>query len=561
MQFFWHRAYPLDVPFDIDLDRYATLHGAMRQAIARRPDAIAFSEPGRELSYRQFGEEASALAAFMVAAFGLRQGERVALMLPNCTALPTSMLGLLEAGLVVVNVNPLYTERELAYQLRDSGARAVVMASVLLPKFSSVLQDVAIQHIVTVDVPLPVECKAAADALPEHTPYEDAIARGRNLAFVPPEIVRSAIACLQYTGGTTGPSKGAILSHANLLANVQQIDAWLGNVLKPDREVFLTALPLYHALALTFNFFYCTLIGGRSVLVANPSDYPGLVTQMRDQRITSMTGVNTLFNSLLATPGFDQIDFSALRLVVGGGAAVQAAVARRWHAATGNHITEGYGLTETSPALCMNPAPSAGFTGSVGFPLPMTELTLRDDQNRDVPIGEHGELCARGPQVMRGYWQAPEANAAAFTPDGFFRTGDIARMDDRGQFYLVDRKKDMVLVSGFSVFPSEIEGVCAEHWGVREVACIGTANRETGEAVVLYVVKSDPRLSAEELIAHCRRRLTPYKVPRRVHFVATLPKSPVGKILRRKLRDQPDLRPSHGELTAAMREAADAVRH
>ncbi|MDD3765127.1 MAG: AMP-binding protein [Nevskiales bacterium] len=536
MNFFWHRAYPLEVPFEVDLERYSTIQELLRASIAQRPDAVAFDDGKSEMTYRQFGDDASALSAYLVAAMELRPGERVALMVPNSMAYPISALALLEAGLIVVNVNPLYTPRELEHQLSDSGAKAIIIARPLLNKMRPVLDHTGVERVIAVDVETPWEPVEAPVPCDRCVRFDEALERGRGLAFVAPEIRPSATALLQYTGGTTGPSKGAVLTHANLVANVLQLEAWLSAVVRPDREVLLTALPLYHAYALTVNFLYGSLIGARLVLINNPKDLPGLVRRMQQHRITMMTGVNTLYNGLMNTPGFTEIDFSELRLVIGGGAATQAAVARRWAALTGTHIVEAYGMSETSPVLCMNPAPATDFNGSIGFPVPMTELTLRDEQNRDVPIGDAGELCVRGPQVMSGYWQAPEANAAAFTADGFFRTGDIARMDDRGRFFLVDRKKDMVLVSGFSVFPSEVESVCAEHWGVRESACVGVPDERSGEAVKVFVVKGDPTLTEQELIAHCRKRMTPYKVPRHVAFVDELPKSPVGKILRRLLR-------------------------
>ncbi len=537
MNFFWHRAYPLDVPYQVDLTRYSSVPELLRHAIEQRPDAIAFDDGRRQMTYRAFGEHASALSAYLVAALGLRSGERVAIMIPNDMAYPVTALAVLEAGLVLVNVNPMYTPRELEHQLRDSGTTAIVIARPLIGKMDAVLQRLNINRIIAVDVDTPW-IPDACDAPGSPVSFDLAIDRGRGLAFVPPTIRRASTALLQYTGGTVGPSKGAVLSHGNLTANVLQIEAWFGAHLRHDRETFLTALPLYHVFALTLNFLYGMLIGARLVLIANPKDLPTLVQRMQQQRLTFICGVNTLFAGLMSTPGFDRIDFSDLRMTLGGGAATQSAVARRWRAQTGVCITEGYGMTETSPALCTNPTPTREFDGSIGFPLPMTELTLRDEHNRDVPIGEIGEVCARGPQIMSGYWNAPEANALAFTADGFFRTGDIARMDDHGRFYLVDRKKDMVLVSGFSVFPTEIEAICAEHWGVAEAACIGVPDARTGEAVKVHIVRADPRLSAEDLIAHCRLHLTAYKVPRHVQFADELPKSPVGKILRRMLREE-----------------------
>ncbi len=535
MNYVWHRSYPDGVPRKIDLRKYASIPDALSQAIKRWPDAVAFEEGDERLSFRQFDEHAHHLAAHLLQVHGLHVGDRVALMLPNGLAYPIAVLGLLRAGLVAVNINPLYTPREFEHQLRDSAARAIIISAPLLTAMKPVLERCGVTRIIAVPAPGASAFSELPSAALEPS-FAQALTRGAQLSFKAPILSASTVAFLQYTGGTTGPSKGATLTHGNIVANLLQLDAWFGTTLRRNRECVLTALPLYHIFALTFNLLFNVMIGSRNVLIANPRDLPGLAAVMGRSGITTMTGVNTLFNGLLNTPAFAEIDTSSLRMVMGGGSAIQAAVARRWFERTGVHIVEGYGLSETSPGLCVNTSPATEFTGSVGLPLPMTEVTVRDDYNREVPIGEVGELCARGPQVMQGYWQRPDATAEAFTSDGYFRTGDVARMDDRGRFYIVDRKKDMVLVSGFNVYPNEIEAVCAEHPGVLEAACIGVADVRSGEAVKVYVVRADATLTTEELLRHCREQLTAYKVPRHVQFVDELPKSPVGKILRRELR-------------------------
>ena len=535
MNYVWHRSYPDGVPRKIDLRKYANIPDALSQAIRRWPDAVAFEEGDEQLSFRRFDAHAQNLAADMQHTHGLQAGDRVAVMLPNGLAYPVAILGLLRAGLVAVNINPLYTARELEHQLRDSAARAIVISAPLLTTMKPVLERCGVTRIIAVPAPGASAFSDLSASTPE-TSFAQALSRGARHPFKAPILSASTIAFLQYTGGTTGPSKGATLSHGNIVANLLQLDAWFGTTLARNRECVLTALPLYHIFALTFNLLFNAMIGSRNVLVANPRDLAGLAAVMGRSGITTMTGVNTLFNGLLNTPAFADVDTRNLRMVMGGGSAIQAAVARQWFQRTGIHIVEGYGLSETSPGLCVNASPATEFTGAIGLPLPMTEVTIRDDYNREVPIGEVGELCARGPQVMQGYWQRPDVTAEAFTSDGYFRTGDVARMDDRGRFYIVDRKKDMVLVSGFNVYPNEIEAACAEHPGVFEAACIGVADERSGEAVKVYVVRSDAALTAEDLILHCRQQLAAYKVPRHVQFVDELPKSPVGKILRRELR-------------------------
>ncbi len=538
MNYVWHRSYPDGVPRKLDLRKYASIPDALGQAIKRWPESIAFEEGGETLSYRQLDQHAQHLAAWTLEHHGLQPGDRVAVMIPNGLAYPIAVLALLRAGLVVVNINPQFTARELEYQLRDSGARAIIISAPLLAVMATVLDRCDVNRIVTVPAP----GQSAFSELPAAArcrSFAQALAEGATLSFKAPIISASSMAFLQYTGGTTGPCKGAILSHGNIVANLLQIDAWMGRTLQRNRECVLTALPLFHIFALTFNLLYSVMLGARNVLVANPRDLNGLALLMKSVRFTAISGVNTLYNGLLATPAFADADLGGLKLALGGGSAIQSSVARQWRERSGIPIVEGYGLSETSPALCINALPAQEFSGSVGYPLPMTRVTLRDDFNREVPIGEVGELCASGPQVMAGYWQRPDETVEAFTSDGFLRTGDIARMDDHGRFFIVDRKKDMVLVSGFNVYPTEIEAVCAEHPGVHEAACIGVPDLRSGEAVKIYVVRADPALEAEELVRHCREQLTPYKVPRHVAFVDELPKSTVGKILRRELRDAP----------------------
>lgn len=495
---------------------------------------VALTQGDTHMHYAQLDVLSERLAAFLAADLSLAAGERVALMMPNVLAYPLAICGVLRAGCVIVNVNPMYTARELRHQLRDSGARAIIVAEPFLDTVNAVLADTSVDTVIVVPASgLPL----IGSSIYDHSGSASLETVLATRSALPKRAQRrSDTALLQYTGGTTGPSKGAELTHGNLLANLEQFGAWLGGAVTPGQEVVITALPLYHIFALTVNLLSFLRIGARNVLIANPRDLPAMVQTMRREGFTIITGVNTLYNGLLHTPGFATLDFSQLNLSLGGGSAVQPAVARQWQNVTGKVLLEGYGLSETSPVLTLNRIDSGKFRAGIGLPLAATEISIRDDNGREITRGQAGELCARGPQVMRGYWNKPDENAAAFTEDGFFRTGDMACQDEDGHFHIVDRKKDMVLVSGFNVYPNEIEAVCAEHSGVLESACIGVPDARTGEALKLFVVKRDPALTEQGLIEHCRQNLTAYKVPRQVQFLSELPKSPVGKILRRELR-------------------------
>ncbi|AOZ51174.1 AMP-binding protein [Chromobacterium vaccinii] len=538
-------------PDRIDALSAASLGEMLAQTVARYPDHTAFHNMGRDLSYRELDRQSARLADYLTRGLGLRAGERVALMMPNLLQYPVALYAVLRAGLVAVNVNPLYTARELHHQLADSQARAIVV----LENFAQVVQearaDTSLQHVVVTAVGdlLPAPKRWLVNAavryvkklvppyhLPGAVPFRRALAGGDAGRWRDARLAPDALAILQYTGGTTGLAKGAMLSHRNLLANVEQARLVLGGALLEGQTVVATPLPLYHVFALTVNCLLIARLGGNSLLITNPRDLDGLVAELARHPVNAFTGVNTLFNALTHHAGFAKLDFSRWRVAIGGGAAVQQAVAEAWQRTTGLVLLEGYGLTEASPLVSVNALAVERYTGTVGMPVPGTEVELRDDAGRPAADGEPGEVCVRGPQVMAGYWQRPEETAKVFHADGFFATGDIGVRTADGLLKLVDRKKDMVLVSGFNVYPNEVEDVVAQHPGVREVACIGVPDERSGEAVKIVVVRKDPSLQAEELLRHCRDNMTAYKVPRHVEFRDELPKSNVGKILRRELR-------------------------
>ncbi len=473
---------------------------------------------------------------------GLKKGDRVAIMLPNILAFPVIMFGILRAGLVQVNVNPLYTPRELKHQLNDADTDTIFIFSGSSPTLAEVVADTPIKNVLIanvgdatgVDMPSPPAHEIFADRLT----VKNVLAKGEQLEFTPPQINPSDLIYLQYTGGTTGLSKGAALSHGNLVANIAQFDAATDGFMRAGEEIVITALPLYHIFALMVNCLSFYWLGSQNVLITNPRDMPGFVGELKNWKFSVITGVNTLFNGLLHTPGFDELDFSNYKFAMGGGSAIQRAISDKWKQVTGHHIIEGYGLSETSPILSVNPFDSTEFTETVGQSMPMTEIKLLDAEDNEVPLGQPGELCARGPQIMQGYWRKPDATAAVMTPDGFFRTGDIAIMDKRNNFKIVDRKKDMVLVSGFNVYPAEVEAVIAEIKGVVEVAVAGTSDDRTGEAVKAFVVRSSEDVTPEAVQEYCHKAMAAYKVPKHVEFLEELPKSTVGKILRRELRDK-----------------------
>ncbi|MBL8448130.1 MAG: long-chain-fatty-acid--CoA ligase [Zoogloeaceae bacterium] len=551
MEKIWLKSYPPGIPADVDLHEFQSVGDLFDQSVGRFRDKVAFQNLGRELTYGELDRLSARFAGYLQGVLCLPKGARIALMMPNVLQYPVALFGALRAGYVVVNCNPLYTPRELEHQLRDSGATVVL----ILENFARTLQEVLprltiSQVIVTALGDLLGFAKGALvnfvvrrvkKMVPDWSlagaiDFRRALSQGESRPFVPPEVGHCDPAFLQYTGGTTGVAKGAILTHGNIIANLQQAHAWIRPCLEEGRETVVTALPLYHIFSLTANCLIFLKLGARNLLITNARDIPAFVKELSRTRFTAITGVNTLFNALLAHPDFVKIDFSSLRLSLGGGMAVQQAVAERWRAVTGRVLVEAYGLTETSPAVCINPTTLESFNHSIGLPIPSTDVSIRDDSGVELPVGGVGELCVRGPQVMAGYWGRPEETAKVMTADGYLRTGDVAMMDALGFVRLVDRKKDMILVSGFNVYPNEVEEVAASHPGVMEVAAIGVPDEHSGEAVKLFVVRKDPGLTVEALLAHCRTGLTAYKVPKIVEFRDELPKTNVGKILRRALR-------------------------
>ncbi|MDB5976110.1 MAG: long-chain-fatty-acid--CoA ligase [Nevskia sp.] len=547
----WLGGYMKGVPSDIDSSAYTSLAQVLETSCDKFRELPAFENMGVGLSYDDVDRLSQDFASYLQNVLGLNKGDRVALMMPNLLQYPIAVFGVLRAGMVVVNVNPLYTPRELEHQLKDSAARAIVIIENVATTLQEVIDKVPLEAVITTQVGdlfgFPkglitnfavkrVKKMVPAWNIPGTVPFRTALARGKAQPYHRVTLTHEDVAFLQYTGGTTGLSKGATLTHGNMVSNLVQMHAWIGPMLNEGKDIVVTALPLYHIFALTVNCLLFLRVGGKNILIANPRDMPGFVKELAASKLTAFTGVNTLFNGLLNTPGFAEVDFKALKFTVGGGAAVQQAVAEKWQKVTGVALTEGYGLSETSPGVCFSPLDKPEWNGSIGIPLPSTYVSLRDDDDKVVEIGKPGELCVKGPQVMRGYWNKPEENAKSFTPDGYLRTGDIAVMDEKGYFKIVDRKKDMILVSGFNVYPNEIENVVALHPGVMEVACIGVPDAKTGEAVKVFVVKKDPNLTVEILREHCKQNLTGYKVPKMIEFRDSLPKSPVGKILRRELR-------------------------
>jgi long-chain acyl-CoA synthetase len=555
MERIWLKQYPAGVPADIDATRYPSLVDLLEESFAKFRERKAFICMDKSISYRDLDEMSMALAAYLQSK-GLPRGARVALMMPNVLQYPVSTAAVLRAGYAVVNVNPLYTPRELEHQLKDSGAEAIVVLENFAPTVQQVLGKTTIKHVIIGSmgdmlglkgvivnfVVRRVKKMVPPFSIPDAVTFNDAIAAGRSMKLDKPKLGPDDVAFLQYTGGTTGVSKGATLLHRNILANVLQNDAWLQPALrKPpqvDQMIIVCALPLYHIFALTACYLLGVRAGGTNLLIPNPRDMAGFVKELMKYQVSFFPAVNTLYNGLLNTPGFDKVDFSKLKVSNGGGMAVQRPVAEKWLKVTGCPLAEGYGLSETSPALTCNPADTDQFSGSIGVPVPSTYISIRDDDGNEVPLGEPGEICAKGPQVMAGYWNKPDETAKVMTPDGFFRTGDIGVMTPDGYTKIVDRKKDMILVSGFNVYPNEIEEVIASHPGVRECAVIGVEDARSGEAVKAFVVRKDPNLTAEDLIKFCGTQLTNYKVPKQIEFRTDLPKTNVGKILRRELRDE-----------------------
>ena len=525
-----------------------TLKALLEASCARFRERPALASMGATLRYADLERLSAAFGAYLRSGLGLQAGERVALMLPNLLQYPVALAGALRAGLAVVNVNPLYTAAELQFQLADSGAAAIVVLENFAHTVEHALAGSSVRRVVTTQagdllpahrrllVNLAVKRKVPAWHIPDAVPLREALAHDRALpeTFVQPDDV----ALLQYTGGTTGRPKGAVLTHANLAANVAQTAAWLGGVLAEGEETVVTPLPLYHIFSLTANLLLFIRLGGRNVLIANPRDLPGFVKTLKGTRFTAITGVNTLYSALLERADFAALDFSGLKLAIAGGMALQREVAERWQRVTGVPLIEGYGLTEASPIVCANPAAARAFSGKLGLPLPRTQVTIRDEHGAPLPAGETGEICVRGPQVMRGYWNAPEETALAFFPGAWLRTGDLGRMDAQGWVEFVERRKDVIVVSGFKAYPSEIEAVALQHPGVKDAAAVGMPHPRSGEAVALFVVKRDPQLTAAALSEHCGQRLASYKRPVRIEFRDALPKSAIGKVLHRELKVQ-----------------------
>nr|WP_314899093.1 AMP-binding protein [uncultured Deefgea sp.] len=548
----WLANYQSGVPHTVNLEKFSSIPEVFAQSLAKYRDRDAFINMGKSITYGDLDRLSIQFATYLQQTLKLPTGSRVAVMMPNVLQYPVAIFGILRAGYIVVNVNPLYTPRELEHQLNDSGAETILILANFAHTLEAIIQNTQIKHTIVTElgdlfgfpkkllvnsVVRHIKKLVPAYTLPGHTTLSAALEKGQDNTLKEPQLNHQDIAFLQYTGGTTGVAKGAMLTHGNIVANMQQAHAWISPVVSDGKEMIVTALPLYHIFSLTANCMVFTKIGATNLLITNPRDIPDFVKTLAKHPVTCLTGVNTLFNALLNNSDFAKLDFSKWKLALGGGMAVQHAVADKWKKITHIPLVEAYGLTETSPAAMMNPMNTTEFNGMIGLPIPLTTGEIRDDAGQVLPAGERGELFIRGPQVMKGYWNRPEDTAQILGEDGFLATGDIAIMKPSGFFQIVDRKKDMILVSGFNVYPNEVEDVVANHPRILEVACIGIADDKTGEAVKLVVVKKDPQLTSEEIIEFCRGQLTNYKIPRVIEFRDSLPKSNVGKILRRELRD------------------------
>ncbi|CEO39819.1 long-chain-fatty-acid--CoA ligase FadD [Photobacterium kishitanii] len=551
----WLSRYPDDVPAEINPDEYSSLVDMFEQSVRKYADQTAFINMGQVMTFRKLEERSRAFAAYLQNELKLQKGDRVAIMMPNLLQYPIALFGILRAGCVVVNVNPLYTPRELEHQLNDSGAKAIVIVSNFAHTLEAIVKNTSVKHVILTSlgdqlsrpkgtlvnfVVKYIKKMVPSYHLPHATSLRIALRKGRRMQYVKPFITGDDMAFLQYTGGTTGIAKGAILTHYNMVSNVMQAKGAYGPALTEGRELIVTALPLYHVFALTVNCLLLMERGGQNLLITNPRDIPTFIKELQRYPFSAITGVNTLFNALVNNEDFHELDFSHLHFSVGGGMSVQRAVAEKWQKITGNYLLEGYGLTECSPLVAAYPYNLNYYNGSIGLPVPSTDIRMIDDDGNVLGLDQVGELQVRGPQVMKGYWQRPEATKEVLTDDGWLSTGDIVKFDDDGFLHIVDRKKDMILVSGFNVYPNEIEGVVALHDKVLEVAAIGQAHEVSGEVVKLCVVKRDQSLTRDEIIAHCRQHLTGYKIPKIVEFVDALPKTNVGKILRRVLREESD---------------------
>ena len=549
----WLDSYEKGVKTEIDETLYQSIPDVFRQSVEKFSHQPAFQNMGKTLTYAEVGKLAEDFASYLQNVLKLPRGERVAIMLPNLLQYPIALFGILQAGLVAVNTNPLYTPRELEHQLKDSGATTIIVLENFANTLELVLPRTQIKHVIVASVGemfgffkgslINFVLRKVKKMVPEYRisdtiPFQTALKEGAAHTFRPVSLTREDTALLQYTGGTTGVAKGAILSHGNICANMQQAAEWIVNLLRPGKETVIAALPLYHIFALTVNLMIFTQAGSKIILITNPRDMKSFIGDMKKERVSVFVGVNTLFNGMVNQPDFATVDFSSLKLTLGGGMATQKAVAEKWKNITGTPIVEAYGLTEASPGVCANPLNIPAYTGGIGLPIPSTEIELRDADGNEVAQGQPGEMWIRGPQVMKGYWNRPEETAKTIDARGFLETGDIAVMDEKGWLKLVDRKKDLIVVSGFNVYPNEVEDVAASHPKVLEAACIGVSSPKTGEALKLFIVKKDESLTAEELIAFCRTELTAYKVPKDIEFRDELPKSNVGKILRRELRKE-----------------------
>lgn len=553
MEKIWLGSYPDGVSPEVDTNEYSSLNDLMNQSIQRFSDKPAYENLGKQISYSELDQLSAQFASYLTHAAGLKKGDQIAIMLPNLLQYPVALFGALRAGLTVVNTNPLYTDRELEHQLKDSGAKAIVILENFAHTLADVVDKTQVKTIITTQIAdlvgFPksllingivkyVKKMVPAFSLPSAVKFNDVLSEGKKYPFEEVSVSHEDVAFLQYTGGTTGVSKGAALTHRNMIANLLQAHAWASRDLFEGKELVITALPLYHIFALTANALFSMKIGANSLLITNPRDMPGFVKILKGRRLSYITGVNTLFNGLIHTPGFEKLDFSNLRLSLGGGMAVQRFVADEWKRITGCTLVEAYGLTETAPAVCINPVTMKEFNGAIGLPLPSTEVSIRDAEGLELGLNEPGELCVRGPQVMKGYWNRPEETANVMDDEGWLKTGDVAEINEEGFVKIVDRLKDLIIVSGFNVYPNEIEDVVAGHPKVLEAGAIGVVDDKSGEAVRLFVVPSDDSLTEQELKDYLRHELTGYKRPKQIVFTDELPKSNVGKILRRELRDR-----------------------
>ena len=550
----WLKSYPDGVAHTIDSKRYKSILELFEESVEKYGDMVAYVNMGRKFTFNELDKQSRNFAAFLQNKANLKKGDRVAIQMPNLLQAPVALFGILRAGMVVVNTNPLYTAREMQFQFEDTEAKAIVIVANFANNLEKIINKTSIETVIVTEigdmlgtvksmvvnfVVKYVKKMVPAYNLPNALSFNSVLSEGEALEYMRPEISSDDIAFLQYTGGTTGTSKGAILTHENIIANMEQISEWMKPKLRERQETMVTALPIYHIFALTVNVLAMLKIGARNILITNPRDLPTFIKELKKYPFSVITGVNTLFNALLNKPEFKEIDFSALKLAVGGGMAVQDVVAKKWKEITGTTLVEGYGLTETSPLLSCNPIDGTEKIGTIGLPAPSTEMVILDDDGNEMPMGEPGEICAKGPQVMRGYWQKDDETKAAFI-NGYFRTGDIGVIDEAGFFKIVDRKKEMINVSGFNVYPNEIENVIAAHPKVLEVGVIGVPDEKSTEIVKAFIVKKDDSLTPEEVIAYCKENLTGYKVPKAVEFRTELPKTNIGKILRRKLRDAGD---------------------